>query len=466
MGRSSPFLRTAARRYSVGVVLDDPDAYARRDTVEELRQENERLRRGEGSDRSRRRRRRWKSIASWALIVLACVSAVLSVFVVFVRNEVLNTDTYVSTVTPLAGNPAIQSAVAKRVTGQLVTKVNVEKRVRRVLPERSASLAAPIGTAVETATNDVTLKLVESSAFQRLWVEANRRAHRQVVALLTGSTEGALQSSNGKVTVDLGQIEKSVEKVLDKKGIRLFDGVSSPASLTLFQSSQLVRLQGLTRTLDRLYVLLPIITLLLVAGAIALARDRRRGLVRAASGLALSMALVLVVASLGRSHYLSSLGPTQSRPATEAVIDTVSASLLDTVRTLFVVAAVIVLVAVAVGNSSVRAWMVDRHKPSWMTGGPVHDFAAAHRRGLQWGVIGLAMLLLVVWNQPTALVAVVVVLVALALVALIGLLAGRNRKSGSGGPDEGPVDGVRAVVAGPRGEGPVGALGPGPSGDA
>ena len=100
-------------------------------------------------------------------------------------------------------------------------------------------------------------------------------------------------------------------------------------------------------------------------------------------------------------------------------------------------------------------------QPSWMTGGPVHDFAAAHRKGLQWGVLGLGLLLLVVWNQPTALVAIVVVLVALALVGLSGcspVVAGsRDRTT----PDRSRVDGAPAVGTGPGGEGPVAALGPG-----
>jgi hypothetical protein len=449
------------------VAADDPEPYARRDTVEELRQENERLRRAEGRGRSQRWRRRWKSIVSWVLIVVACLLAVLSVFVVFVRNEVLNTDTYVSTVTPLASNPAIQSAVAKRVTDQLVTKINVEYRVKRALPGRAGFLATPIATAVQAATNDITLKLVESSKFQELWVEANRRAHKQVVALLTGSGEGALQSSNGKVTVDLGHIEGAAKQALRKKGITLFDKVSTTngPTLTLFQSTQLVRLQGLIRLLNRLYILLPIVTLLVFAGGILLTRNRRRGLVRAAAGLAVSMAVVLLVASVGRAHYLSSLSPSQSRPATEAVIDTISASLLDTVRTIFVVAAVIAVVAVIVGNSSVRAWVGKWGKPSWMTGGPAHDVAAAHRKGLQWAVIGLGLLLLVVWNQPTALIAVVIVLVALALVAFIGLLAGRGSNSGSDSPGRGPGDGAPAVGPGSGGEGPVAALGPGHSDD-
>ena len=62
----------------------------------------------------------------------------------------------------------------------------------------------------------------------------------------------------------------------------------------LFQSNDLVRIQKLVKFLDKLAVVLPIITLLCFAGVVVLARNRRRGLVRAAVGLALSMAVILV----------------------------------------------------------------------------------------------------------------------------------------------------------------------------
>ena len=366
----------------------------------------------------------------------------LSVLVVFVRDEVLNTDTYVSTVTPLASNPAIQSAVAERVSDRLVTEINVERRVKRALPRRAGFLASPIASTVGTATHEVALRLVKSSQFQTFWVEANRRAHRQVVALLTGSKQGALQSSNGRITLDLDQISATVENDLKARGVTLFDKLPtrSAPTITLFQSTALVRLQWLTRFLNRLYILLPIVTLLLYAGAIILNANRRRGLVRAAVALALSMGLTLVIASVARNQYLSSLSPSQSRPATEAVVDTVSAFLLDTVRTTFVVAAVIAVVAVVAGNASVRTWVKGRTAPAWITGGPVHDFTAAHRQGLQWTLLGLGLLLLAVWNQPTALVAIVVLLVALALVALVGLMA-RAAKREADTPGPVPADG-------------------------
>ena len=199
---------------------------------------------------------------------------------------------------------------------------------------------------------------------------------------------------------------------------------------------------------------LPIVTLLLFAAGIALTANRRRGLVRAATGLALSMGLVLVISSVARNQYLNSLSPSQSKPATSAVIDTVSASLLDTVRIIFIVAAVVAIVGVIFGNAWIRAWLGSRRKPSWMTGGPVHDFIADHRKGLQWGIIGLGLLILVVWNQPTALVAVVVVLIALVLVGLVGLFGQPSDEAR--GSDAGPGSGSEPGPPGPHemGSGP------------
>jgi hypothetical protein len=412
--------------------------------------------------------RRWKSITSWVLIVLACLLAIVSVLVVFVRNEVLNTDTYVSTVTPLASNPAIQSAVAQRVTDALITKSALDYRVKQALPERAKFLATPITDAAETAANQIVLKLIESDKFQKLWVQANTRVHRQIVALLTGSSKGAFDLSNGKVTLDLSKVEAAAKKELAAKGLSVVNKLPSTnaPTLTLFQSTQLHKAQKLTRFANRIYLLLPILALALYAIAVMLSRNRRRGLVRAATGLALSMMLLLVVMSLLRQHYLSSLGPHQSRPAAQAVIDALDASLLDTVRTTLVVAAVVAIVAVAFGTR----WVANRQRPTWMTEGPFHEFVAAHRKGLQWTVLGLGVLVLVVWSEPTARVAVVVVAITLVVVGLVGMIGGRT--SGSGGPTSTgsgrrpgsssgstsagePVD-VEVITSG----GPAGALGP------
>ena len=113
---------------------------------------------------------RWRRIASWALVVLASLLAVVSVMVVFARNQLLNTDAYVSTVAPLATNPAIQTQIATRVSDGLVTRTDLSHRVKDALPAKAGFLVTPITTEVQNATYSIALKLVQSPNFEQLWV--------------------------------------------------------------------------------------------------------------------------------------------------------------------------------------------------------------------------------------------------------------------------------------------------------
>lgn len=406
---------------------------------------------GAGRTRRGRGHRRLKSIAAWVLVVLACLLAVLSVVVLYARDQLLNTDAYVATVAPLASNPDIQAAVAKQASERLIDHTDVQQRIKNALPSRAGFLVTPIASQLENVTEQIVLKAVESSAFQTVWVTANRVSHAQLVSLLTGANNGTFSSKSGKITIDLSQLETQAKQKLDARGITVFNKVPAVKGLNfvLFQSDNLAKIQKYVRWLNKIAVVLPILALLGFAGAIVLTSDRRRGLVRAATGLALSMGLILIVVAVARNQYLSGLPPARSRAANAAVIDTVSSQLRGTVRIVLIVAALVAVGAVVAGNTRLRAWLAARGSPGWMTGGPVHTFVAAHRKGLQWTVLGLGLAVLVIWNQPTALVAVVVVLIALVVVALIGLLGGgRPAPVGSGG-------------AGPTGAPPLGPGAPG-----
>lgn len=436
------------RRYSVLVTTepagDDPDIDELRHEVEVLEQENEALhRRVDAEAAPVTKRRRGRTVASWVLVVLACLLAVMSVVVVYARNELLNTDTFVATVGPLAKDPNVQQTVATKVSENLVAKTDVQQRIKDALPPKAGFLANPISGAVQTATYQITLKLVQSSQFQHLWDQALRRSHAQLDNLLLGDKVGAFQSTNGQVTVDLTQVEQAAKDQLASRGLSVFNKVPqySGAPLVLFQSDQLAKIQRWVKFLNRLALVLPIVAILMFAGAVLLARDRRKGLVHAASGLFVSMALLLVAANVGRNQYLGSLKVTQSKATTAAIIDTVDAALLVTVRTVLVLAGIVALAAFVVGLGPVRTWMQERPMPSWLSGGPVHDTVASHRKAFQWGVLVLGLVILVLWNQPTVAVAVVVVLVTLSVVMLVGLYGGRRPTDGQPpvvGPGPGP----------------------------
>jgi hypothetical protein len=395
--------------------------------VEELEAENQALREEQHAKKGRGKRRA-RSIFSWVLIVLACLLAVVSVVAVYARNELLNTDTFVATIAPLAKDAAVQTVVATKVSEAVVAKGDIEQRVKDALPAKADFLAAPIATGVQTLSYQATLKVVQSSQFQKLWDTAVRASHAQVDTLLTGGTEGAVSTANGQVTVNLSTVETEVKKRLSAKGLTFINSVPnySGAPVVLFQSQELLKLQRTVRLLNKLVLLLPILALFSFAGAVALALDRRKGVVRASGGLALSMALLLTVANVARNQYLNSLVPGQVRNARTAVIDTVDAPLLDSVRAVLIVSVVILVVALIAGNRQVQAWVTSKERPSWLTSGPVHDAVAAHRRAYQWAVLALGLAVLVLWSSPTVFVAVVVVLVTLAAVGLVGLFAGRT----------------------------------------
>jgi hypothetical protein len=372
------------------------------------------------------KKQRWRGVTSWVLIVLACLLAIVSVVVVFARNQLLDTDTYVATVAPLATNPAIQTQVAKQVSSNLIARTDVEQRIKNQLPARAAGLAAPIASGLENVTYQVTLKAVESPQFEKVWVAANRASHANLVNLLTGSGNGTISSKNGKVTLNLDQLEVEVKQRLDARGITVFDKIPAikGVNFVLFQSDNLAKTQQLVRLLNKVAVVLPIVTILLFAAGIVLARNHRRGLVRAAFGLAIAMALLLVVLSVATNQYLGSLSSSQSVPANQAVISIVTNSWRAEIRIILIISAVIAIAALIAGNDRVQAWASGKSKPRWVTEGPTHDFLTHYRRGLQWGVLGLALLILVIWSSPTTLAAIVVVVIALVIDALLQLFPG------------------------------------------
>ena len=251
---------------------------------------------------------RWRRLLAAMLIVLGCVLAPLSVAAVWTRNTLLSTDQYVDTVAPLAENAAITDRVATRAVDALFAEVDIQGQVRDVLPDRAVVIAPAITAAVERLASDAAHRFVQSDAFATLWREANRLAHAQVRNLLTG--EGRVV--DGKVVVDLGPVVVALRDRLEGLGLDVFSGAADSATggdLVLFESQTLKKVQSGVDLLQTLAVVLPIVTVLLLAAGVLLAGDRRRALLRAALGVAGAMALVLIGSAVVRSIYLDAFRP-------------------------------------------------------------------------------------------------------------------------------------------------------------
>ncbi len=215
--------------------------------------------------------KRWQRIVSVVLLVLGFILVPLSAVAIWTHNQLTNTDRYVETVSPLAENADVQQVVAAAVVNAIFTG-NIEKRVASALPKRAQPLAAPIASAAKSYATDVTEKLLASQQFSDLWDAANRRAHNQLVALLTDDSSkapGAVNIKDGKVTLDLTKVITQVQGKLVDAGLSFLKNVNVPPvsrTITIIDTEGLAEARSYVSILDTLAWVLPVLGILCLAG--------------------------------------------------------------------------------------------------------------------------------------------------------------------------------------------------------
>ncbi|MEU9181783.1 hypothetical protein AB0C90_34065 [Streptomyces sp. NPDC048550] len=165
------------------------------------------------------------------LITLTCILVPLSLLTAWVHDTVLDNDRYVSTVAPLASNPAIEAAAVHRITqaadvrvdGSQVTSDLAKWLEAQGLPPRVGTAVKALGpqldSAADAAVSKLATRFVESDRFERLWATANRAAHTAVVHALTGQGR-AVGVEGGTVTLDVGAAVETVKEDLVKAGLK------------------------------------------------------------------------------------------------------------------------------------------------------------------------------------------------------------------------------------------------------
>jgi hypothetical protein len=399
-------------------------------------------------------RQRWRTIVASLLIVLACVLAPLSVVAVWTRNQVTNTDRYVATVAPLAKDPAIQNAIADQITTQVFTYIDVQGLINQsvdalsqrgltpALANQLQAFAVPIANGVQSFTRSQVGKVVASDAFADAWVQANRVAHQQLVAALTGEGGGAITVQNDTVSVNLAAFIQVVKQRLVDGGFSVAARIPEVnASFVLFQSDDITRARSAFQLLDTLGIWLPILVLVLLVIGVYVAKDHRRALVGAALGVAAGMVVLALALAVFRSIYLDAVPSTVLPHDAAAVLyDTIVRFLRLGLRTILVLALVVAGGAFLTGQSvtAVRArqglsnaiaWVAGGAERAGLSTGPVGTWVYANKRALRIAAVALAALALVFWGRPTGKVVLgltLALLVALAVIEFLGRPAPRT----------------------------------------
>ena len=367
--------------------------------------------------RGRRHRMSWRTPVASVLIVIGCVLAPISVVGVWTANQVSDTNRYLENMAPLIHEPTVQNALTDKVTVAITSRLNVVgltnqaadlldskglSRVATLLKTFGPSLASAVAGYIHTQVH----KIVTSPQFANTWTQVNKTAHQTLV------------------------------QALSARGLTLVDKLPPiHPTLTLFTSKTLVHGQTLYRLINDLKIVLPILTLLLLAAGVYIARSHRRALIGAGLGFAASMLVLALGLLIFRGIYLNSV-PNSVLPSDAAAVifDTLVRFIRSALRTLLVVGLVVAIGAFFSGPSvtAVRsreavksgfAWIRGFGEREGVTTGPVGRWTYRYRQALRIGAVFLVALLFVFWGRPTAVVVIwltVLLLVLLGLIELIG----------------------------------------------
>ncbi|MCM1973918.1 hypothetical protein [Streptomyces sp. G1] len=393
--------------------------------------------------RAEQPKRHWaRSTLATVLIVLGCVLAPLGAVAAWTASIVGDTGRYVDTVEPLARDKDIQNAVANRVTDAVMDHLDVPALLAetpvadRPLVEKALGRLGPsLQSAVRSFVHDKAQAVVASDAFDRIWTDANRRIHDAVVKALTGEGGGTVKIEGDKVTIDLGPVVEEVKNRLVDSGLTVAKNIPEVhTDFTVVQSEDIGRARTGFRLLELAGVWLPVISVLLIAGGVALSAHRRKALVAGALGFAFAVGLLGIALAVFRVVYLDALPSGVSQPAAESVYDTLIRFLRTSVRVGIALGVVVALAAWLTGPGR-RAGFV---RQMWHAGigavrstaaraglrtGPVGRFVHRYRTWISWILVAAAVLTFILWPYPTGWVVVGLALALLFALAVVEFVA-------------------------------------------
>jgi hypothetical protein len=392
----------------------------------------------------------WRRTGVAILVVLAAILIPLTATITWAHRTILNTDEYVSTMAPLAKDPAVTSTLARVATDQLFLALNPQPTIANALPPRAAFLAGPITNGVKGFVHDKANAALTSPQFQQVWTQANRMAHTAVVNVLRGKSK-ALVESNGQVVLSvvplLNQILQSLQQTatdLIGKDVKLptLTGTELPSQacakisaainrplpstcgeIPLFPADKLDQAQGLVRAFDRATIALLIVSPLLVVGALLLTRRRRRTLLQIAVGTLLVMVL-LRRAVIWLQDKLISTGKPENEAARKAIVNQLLSGFFTASVWILSIGLAVVVVALITGPYqwavASRNWIRVHAVAGWRL---TRDVVSGQSAAGQW-VLGHVDLLRVTGGLLAVLLLLVVPISWVWALVILVLLAG------------------------------------------
>ncbi|MES9520307.1 hypothetical protein [Streptomyces capoamus] len=252
---------------------------------------------------------RLRSTLSAVLIALSCLLVPFGAPAAWAAYGLADTGRYVTTMAPLAADPAVREAVVDTLGDGILRAVDEHLDVR------------PVRGSVRPFVHDAVRSFTHTRAFRLAWDTGNQVTHDAVLHALRGQDERP-------VTVDLAPVTAQVKRQLTRDHVPLAARIPvEHTAVPVLAADRLATLRTGFHALEVAGLWLPVAAVAFAAGGIALAVHRRRAVAATALGTALGGALLVLALDVGRGLTLADLPAGVPHPAAGAVYDALTGSL-------------------------------------------------------------------------------------------------------------------------------------------
>ena len=316
--------------------------------------------------RTSRRRRVLSGIA----LVFACISILLTTVAIWTHQVALNTERFTALVDDVMTDPAVTDPIAARISTQVVDALGVGTRLEARLPDALKPLASTLTVAVRNAIDERLRVVLQDPRFQSALVGTVSFTHEQTLRLLRGETE-VLTLVDGYLTLNVFPAVGAALTELQSMGLIPADvvlpdltapeapevvaqrletalGVTLPptfGTIQLMPAERLTAAQSVVRVFDLVVILLVILSVILVAAALGLARDRRRMLIYLGIGTIIAFLIARMTVRTAENVIVGGITDGEVAGAARTMVDATLENLRSLTLLILVATVVVVIVA-------------------------------------------------------------------------------------------------------------------------
>ncbi len=330
---------------------------------------------------------RGRRVAIRGLLCGATVLAVLAVFALWANRQVLDADNWSDTSAAMLNNSEIRTQVSGYLVDQVYANADVTAQIASALPPRLKPLAGPATSGLRDLAQRTTNRALGRPRVQEVWKQANRVTAEQFINIAEDKSK-LVTASGGAIVLNLRSL---VVEVIGRLGLprSLSDRIPPDAgNITVMSNTQVDTLKSAVSWVRGLSAVLPALAIAMLAGAVYLARGRRRetlliaGLDLIAAGL-----FVLVARSIAGSYVVGQLSSTAAvEPAVQAAWSIGTHMLRD-----------IAQATVVIGIPAVAAaWLAGPYRPA-IAARRAAAPTLRERPALAYSLVTVALLLVIAW---------------------------------------------------------------------